>query len=154
MARNTFFRVHSDASQSERRAILRNERAAGTYHQFAAAEADAIGGRFAARERSAVTTTPQYPDLPESSWVNQAAAVPPEEPLGVDINAVEPTGTPAEIERIGDVHSDGVGELLPDTVDGTLPGDARFAAGNVQPSASKSRRRRTQNAKSRRDASE
>ena len=102
MPKNFSFRVTNDTPQSERREILRRERAGATYHQFAASEADVPRGRFTAHERSAVTgatPVPQYPALPGSAWSNQAAAVPPEEPLGVNVNAVEPAGTAAEIEH-------------------------------------------------------
>jgi hypothetical protein len=101
MSKNTAFRVHNESSQSERRAILRNEREVGTYQQFASSEAGAIGGRFAAEAKTRVTGTtpvPQYPALSANSpWHHDP--VPPEEPLGVDINAVEAVGTHAEIEK-------------------------------------------------------
>jgi hypothetical protein len=100
MSKNTAFRVHNESSQSERRAILRNEREVGTYHAFATSEAGTVGGRFAAREKSAVIGADQvaYPTLPPiSPWASDP--VPAEEPLGVDINAVEAVGTYAEIEK-------------------------------------------------------
>jgi hypothetical protein len=97
MSKNTSFKVHNDASQSERRTVLRNERA--TYHQIAVAEANAVGGRFARQTSGTVIgdTSVAYPTLPPNSpW--HCDPVPPEQPLGADINFLEPTGTAAEIE--------------------------------------------------------
>jgi hypothetical protein len=71
-----------------------------TYRDFAAAEFSGHGGRFSAQSKSQVIGTEpvSYPRLPEASpWHDNV--VPPEEPLGVDINAVEPTGTFAEIQK-------------------------------------------------------
>src|SRR5262245_47377498 len=104
MSKNTAFRVTNESSQGERRAVAENDRRVrrgGTYHEFAASEAGAIGGRFAAEARTHVVGSSSfaYPRQPGSAWGNQGAVVPPEEPLGVDINALEPLGTAAEIEQ-------------------------------------------------------
>jgi len=90
---------HNDASQADRRAITENDRRVrkgSTYHEFASSEAGAIGGRFAARERSTVvgaTPAPLYPTMPGGAWPNQTAAVPPEPGLGFSVNELEPLGT-------------------------------------------------------------
>jgi hypothetical protein len=56
--------------------------------------ADEAGGRFGVQPR---VTGVAYPTLPASSpWA--ADPVPAEAPLGEDISAVEPTGTPVEIQ--------------------------------------------------------
>jgi len=143
MPKNFSFRVTNDTPQSERRAVLRNERAGTTYHEFAAGEADVPRGRFTAHERSVVTGStpvPQYPALPASSpWASDP--VPAEEPLGIDINAVEPVGTHTEVEQsLRGVHGD-AGRLLPDAVEQASPGDAQRDAGSLQPMQAARRRR-------------
>jgi hypothetical protein len=103
MSKNTAFKVTNESSQAERRAVAANDRRVhkgGTYHQFAASEAGAVGGRFAAESKQRVVGSGPvaYPQLPETSpWHNDP--VPAEEPLGVDINMVEAVGTYAEIEK-------------------------------------------------------
>jgi hypothetical protein len=89
--------------QRERRAVLRNDRRvheASTYIDHV--RDDTSGGRYAKQTPQYVTgstSIPQYPAQPGSSWSNQSAAVPPEEPLGIAIDALEPTGTFAEIQQ-------------------------------------------------------
>jgi hypothetical protein len=100
----TKYSFNNDNPQSVRRAITENDeriRKGGTYHEFAASEAGASGGRFAARERSTVVGSGPvaYPQLPENSWGNQGAAVPPEPSLGVAIDEMETVGTHAEIDQ-------------------------------------------------------
>jgi hypothetical protein len=97
---------HNDATAVERIAVQRNDervrKGGATYHGIAVAEADAVGGRFAARERSTVigaAPAPRYPTLPESLWGNQGAAVPPEPPLGVAVDQMDPVGEAFEIEK-------------------------------------------------------
>jgi hypothetical protein len=92
---------HQNSGQRERERLLRNDRA-NTFAGRAQAEADEIQGRWAQEHKAAVIGTGpvQYPRLPESSWVNDP--VPPEEPLGLDVNAVEPCGEKFEIEELGD----------------------------------------------------
>jgi hypothetical protein len=97
MSKNTFFKVHNDASQAERRTVLRNERA--TYHGIATAEANAVGGRFARQTSGTVIgdTSVAYPVLPETSpWHHDPVGQEP--PIGIDVSATEPVGTHAEIE--------------------------------------------------------
>jgi hypothetical protein len=57
-------------------------------------------GRHSAAAKASVTGSarvPQVPRMPEGSpWAGDL--VPPEEPTHYDINALEPNGTPAEIE--------------------------------------------------------
>jgi hypothetical protein len=143
MSKNTAFRVSNESSQSERRAILRNERAVGTYHAFATSEADAIGGRFAARERSTVIGAGQvaYPTLPPNSpWASDP--VPAEEPLGVDINAVEAVGTHAEIEHSLREVRDGTGQTPTELPLDASPNDGgRAPLGGVLPTNASRRSR-------------
>ena len=95
--------VHSELSESEKRAALANDRRVhkgGSYHDFATSDASAVAGRYATegRQRVVGSASFRYPELPETSpWHNDP--VPAEEPLGVDINAVEAVGTHAEIEK-------------------------------------------------------
>ena len=151
MSKNIAFRVHNESSQSERRAILRNEREVGTYHAFAAGEAGVVGGRFAARERSAVTgatPVPQYPTLPANSPF-ATEPVGQERPLGFPIDEMQPVGEPHEMAAsLGEVNPDAAGSLLPASVEQALPGDEqRSGMESVQPSALAARRRRPQNTK-------
>jgi hypothetical protein len=85
------------SEQAERREVLKNNNAT-TYHAMANLDTS-LGGRFG--KADIVTgdeASPQYPRLPASSpWAGDP--VPPEEPLGLDVNAMEPVGTPTEIER-------------------------------------------------------
>jgi hypothetical protein len=84
----------NDATQAERQEALRND----TYHGRASHDLE-LGGRFAAINKPSIigAASAKYPKLPSSSpW--SADPVPPEEPLGFEINALEPVGTAAEIE--------------------------------------------------------
>ena len=138
MSKNFSFRVTNDLSQAEKRQVLRD-----TMHGRAIAEQDTVGGRYAAEARTRVTgatPAPQYPALPASSpWASDP--VPAEEPLGIDINAVEPVGTHTEVEQsLRGVHGD-AGRLLPDAVEQASPGDAQRDAGSLQPMQAARRRR-------------
>ena len=99
---------HQNSDQREREAVLRND----TFQSRAQAEADDVRGRWAQEHKATVTGTGpvQYPRLPESSWVNDP--VPPEQPLGLDINTVEAVGTipeiQASIEELGDAATEAV----------------------------------------------
>ena len=151
MSKNTFFRVYNDSSQAERRAILRNEREAGTYHAFATSEAGAIGGRFAAETKtnvSGATPVPQYPTLPANSPF-ATEPVGQERPLGFPIDEMQPVGEPHEMAAsLGEVNPGAAGSLLPASVEQALPGDEqRSGMESVQPSALAARRRRPQNTK-------
>jgi hypothetical protein len=88
---------HNPASQAERREVLEND----TYHRRAQNQADDAGGRFAKitpTTVTGVTPTPQYPQLPASSPWASGFDQNVEPALGFDVNAQEPTGTPAEVE--------------------------------------------------------
>ena len=87
----------NEISQRERREVIRNDRT--TYLDFAQADADlAASGRFAATVATPVAGVPRYPALPASSpWASDP--VPSEPPLGHCVDAMEPIGTDAEIER-------------------------------------------------------
>jgi hypothetical protein len=136
MSKNTFFRVYNDSSQAERRAILRNEREVGTYHAFAAGEAGVVGGRFAARERSAVTgatPAPQYPTLPVNSpWATEPVGQ--ERPLGFSVDEMIPAGEPHEVTAsLGEANLDAAGQLLPEAVEQASPSSGA-GSGVIQPS--------------------
>jgi hypothetical protein len=68
-----------------------------TYSQLANVDQE-LGGRFAKESRvSGAEPNVRYPRLPSSSpWASDP--VPPEEPLGFEIDAMEPVGNPGEIE--------------------------------------------------------
>jgi hypothetical protein len=76
-----------EATQAERRAVLRSDREAreahATYHAMALGDPDAEGG-------PAVTGASQ-PQLAVPQWSRDLAALPKERSLGIDINAVEDT---------------------------------------------------------------
>lgn len=90
-----------DASMAEKRRIIAEEQIS-SYRAHAEANADMdLGGRFALVQKPAtvVGASPgvSYPRLPESSpW--HTDPLPPEPPLGIDINAMEPTGETFEQE--------------------------------------------------------
>ncbi len=88
---------NNNATQRERRKIIEET---SSYHQFALSD-EGPGGRFANQEKKSTTGAapiPTYPALPANSpWHRDL--VPPEPPLDIDVNAVEPVGTEAEIER-------------------------------------------------------
>jgi hypothetical protein len=69
-----------------------------TYLAHAQADADAAGGRFAKVNATEVTGVPRYPTLPAGSPFHHDP-VPPEPPLGQDVNAMQPVGTEAEIAQ-------------------------------------------------------
>jgi hypothetical protein len=93
----------NNASQRERAAALRND----TLHSRQQAMSDLENvGRHAKPIKADWNTPDRYPRLPESSWSNQSAMVPPEESFGVDINAVEAMGEPHEQASLGDVATD------------------------------------------------
>jgi hypothetical protein len=86
--------------QQERRETLQNDRKVReqgtTLSQFAQAEANEVGGRFSGHEKATVVgaqESPAYPAAP--NWAFDPAGVEPA--LGIDINAIEPTGEPHEI---------------------------------------------------------
>ena len=90
--------------QQERRAVLSNEQKlpAGDYepttlHAMSRLSND-LEGRHSARDYLAgADASVDYPAIPSGPWSADYAKVPDEPPLGFDVNAVEPTGTPAEV---------------------------------------------------------
>ena len=89
-------------SQKERKAVLENDRLVkqGTYHSFAVGSVDdERPGRFSAVNRTSVTgaePAQQYPRQPSTSPF-ASDPVPPEGPLGYNIDYVEPVGEAHEI---------------------------------------------------------
>jgi hypothetical protein len=74
-----------------------NQRRSSTYLDHALADAENIGGRFG-RIRTGplivgATPTPNYPAASHYQGADNA----PAEPIGIDVSAVEPVGTAAEI---------------------------------------------------------
>jgi hypothetical protein len=87
--------------QKERREVLKNDRAEPTtFHQLANLDTSP-GGRFnPGGYVSGSEAIVQYPPLPASSpWSGEGPQVPDEGPTNIDINAQEPTGTFAEVQR-------------------------------------------------------
>ena len=84
------------ATQDERKAILRND----SYFSRQQNTADDAGGRYAKLTPSNVIgskPTPQYPSLPASSpWSQFDQNVEPV--LGFSVDAMEPVGTPTEVQ--------------------------------------------------------
>jgi hypothetical protein len=94
--------AHDDEQRTRRETLENDRRVRAGQTMFGRAQADAdaeYGGRFAALSKPVVVGSgPTYPQLPaSSSWSHDP--VPPEPPLGIDVNAVEPVGTSAEIGR-------------------------------------------------------
>ena len=90
----------NDTDQQTRRQILKD-----TYLSRAQADADMIGGRFKQQSQTHVTGVPTYPRQPSNSPF-ASDPVPPEPPLGVDIEYVgalggessAPVSTPETVE--------------------------------------------------------
>ena len=108
-----------DIPQSERSRILAEERRLRTYHGHAQSAIDEDrGGRFAfsGSPTSITGSSPiSYPTQPaHSPWAKDVC--PPELPLNIDINAMEPTGEPHEV-RASEVSpggsDDGISEARP-----------------------------------------
>jgi hypothetical protein len=69
-----------------------------TYFERAHVDQDLEGGRFAASVVAGESPAVQYPMLPPSSpWAGPV--LPDEPPFGIDVNAMVPCGTPAEVDR-------------------------------------------------------
>ena len=95
-------------SQAERRRVLRDDarlrEQASTMHAHAVAEANESAGRFGAIGKSTVTgaaAVPQYPRGPD--WSAAEALIPPEPPLGYDINEMTPLEPAAVASSPSDV---------------------------------------------------
>jgi hypothetical protein len=107
--RDRFLELMRDIAVAKERANLT------TLSQFAESEANAEGGRHSRRSQIVGTrVAAEYPRLPADSFPAQASAVPNTEPaLGFSIDAMEPLGTQAEIERslrsLSTNHEAGVG---------------------------------------------
>jgi hypothetical protein len=148
MSKNIAFRVHNESSQSERRAILRNEREVGTYHAFATSEAGAIGGRFAAEAKTRVTgvaPVPQYPAQPANSpWADEPVGL--EQPLGYSVEETPAVGEAFELERSLSLAESrgGEGVKLPRTLPPSdrSSGDVEALRGSNLPAAVSRPRRR------------
>ena len=90
--------------QKERRAVITNDQTLRsgdqqptTLHAMSRLSND-LEGRHSARDYlSGSAQATDYPAIPSGPWSSDYARVPDEPPLGFDMNAVEPTGTPAEV---------------------------------------------------------
>lgn len=123
-------RLKNDSSQAERRAVLKNERETSTFFAQAQIGLSLEGGRFAQEVHfSGSAPSVEYPRLPASSpWASDP--VPPEEPTGVAVDALEPCGTAAEIAAsLGGGH-----KLAASTAPAVIPG-SELAVGAALPSA-------------------
>src|SRR6516162_8899531 len=88
-----------EISQAERRRIMADERRMKSYHGHALDDEPELSGRFAKVSTTTVVGRGpvNYPAQPEGSpW--RSDPVPPEMPLGIDINVQEPTGEKHEVE--------------------------------------------------------
>jgi hypothetical protein len=84
-----------DASQEERRSTLRNDqRQASTLLDQAKLSEQLDAGRY----KSTIIGSEEIVRYPAASGPWSGPQPGPEEPLGVEINAFEPVGTPREIE--------------------------------------------------------
>jgi len=82
-----------EISQAEKRRILIEERRLRTYQGRAMADLEDAGGRYSAVTKQSVTgSTPSsaYPRMPSGPWAENE--MPPEPPLGYEIDAMEPVG--------------------------------------------------------------
>jgi hypothetical protein len=150
------------ASAAERLAVHRNDervRKGGTYFEFAASESGAIGGRFAAREKSTVIGSGPvaYPRQPvDSPWASEPVGQ--ERPSGFSVEEMLPAGEPHEVATslLGEA-SDAAGRLLPAAAGQASPGEEqRSDAGSpftvsseVAPSSPPSKRKRRSHASTR-----
>jgi hypothetical protein len=110
MTKNPGQLFRSDATTAEKLEALFNEQKlrkaqgrtkdASTLHARAVTDADEVRGRFAQHEKSEVigaTQAVEYPRLPSGPWADPVQ-IPPEEPLGYDINETPIVGESFEIE--------------------------------------------------------
>ena len=115
--------------QKERREVLKNDLAEPTtFHQLANLDTSP-GGRFSPGGYvSGSEAIVQYPPLPASSpWSGAGPQVPDEEPTGIDINAQEPCGTFAEVQRSEFANSEpnpaSQHQMIDDCVEYVIVGD-------------------------------
>jgi hypothetical protein len=99
----------TNATMKEKEEVLRNEARANTYAGRAQAELDLenVGRHARSIDITGKWDGPnRHPFLPASSpWSVDHDPVPPEEPLGYDINQVPIVGEPHEIQALGDAAS-------------------------------------------------
>jgi len=112
-----------------------------TLHGRASADLDLENTGRHAKHNTVVTGGADYPRLPEASpWHHDP--VPPEAPLGIDVNALEPVGTEREVQAsLGDL-SPGIaqsGGALTETERATL--EAQSVAPSSPPTNPKPTRR-------------
>ena len=92
----TTHEFNNDTDQHTRREVLRND----TLFSRQQHTPDDAGGRYAKLTPATITgstPSPQYPKQPANSfWSHDPVAATP--PLGFSVDAMEPVGTPAEIE--------------------------------------------------------
>ena len=87
--------------RADRLAVHQNDervRRGGTYHDIAASEAGALGGRYGAVSKTGVIGSgPTYPRLPASSPWAERDPVPDEPPIDIDVSAMPIVGEPHEV---------------------------------------------------------
>jgi hypothetical protein len=88
---------HNNASQATKREMLRQDKLNNTLYGRAQLEIEQLNtGRFA-KANPSHSALPEYPKLPENSpWANDP--VPPEEPLGIDVEATPVVGEAFEVQ--------------------------------------------------------
>lgn len=88
-----------EPTQQEKLGALRND----TNFSWQQNTVDDVGGRYSKVTPTSLTgsdASPQMPKLPASSpWSDPANWGPPEPSLGFSIDEMQPTGTPAEVEK-------------------------------------------------------
>jgi hypothetical protein len=99
-------------------ARLRQQPQGTTLSQFAQAEANLDLGRFGTLGNPHVTGSTANPNYPAASAPFQYDPCGPEPSLGVDLNFVEPCGTPAEVAASLDQLQAQIGSHSPDQPDG------------------------------------
>ena len=102
--------LKNPATQAERRAILKNDRDATTFHRLAQIDLQLEGGRFANVTGAAQTV--DYPRLPNGPW-SDGPRVPDEPPLGYRVDDLEPTGEAREVAASLAVAEAPLSELVP-----------------------------------------
>jgi hypothetical protein len=133
------------STPAERRETVENDRrVASTFHQFAAAEAEEIGGRFSATAKATVIgstadTASAYDAAP--AWANDPSG--PEPPLNYQIDALEPVGTEAEIQKSLDDQSAGPSAGKDGVVAGAAPPEEDALAPHPADASSQPKPRRS-----------
>src|SRR5215469_2553407 len=122
---------NNSSPQSVRRAVLKNEREASTYHQFATGQADPVRDRFEEINKSSVTGTIQAQRYPKGAdWCVDSVGVEP--PLGVAIDQMEPVGEPHETAAsLAESQGEGMGPTSSSS--GPPCGDALRSLGSLHP---------------------